>query len=282
MAKRRYDVLTLFPEMFRGPVDESILKRAAQAGLLEIHLHDLRDFTADRHHTADDSPFGGGAGMVLMVGPIFDAVAHVREAARAAGWSAPPEIILTAAQGRRFNQSVAEELAHREHLVFICGHYEGVDDRVREHLATDQLSIGDYVLTGGELATMVMIDAIARLVPGVLGAAESLREESISGGLLEYPQYTRPADFRGWQVPEVLLSGNHAAIAHWRRAQSLRLTYGSRPDLLIHAPLARADAEVLAAQVPLPGAKGEAPDLESRRLPSDRDAADNSTEGPAG
>lgn len=252
LPPRRYDVITLFPEMFRGPFDASILKRAVEAGQVEINVYDLRDYTLDRHHTADDYPYGGGAGMVLLAEPIFDAVAAIREAARASGRAGEPGILLTAPQGRRFTQTVAEELSQRDHLIFICGHYEGVDDRVREHLVTDQISIGDYILTGGELAVMVMIDAIARLIPGVLGAPESLREESISSGLLEYPQYTRPADFRGWTVPGVLLSGNHAAIARWRRAESLRRTFAARPDLLARAPLIRSDAGILAEEVPLP------------------------------
>ena len=248
--RRRYDLLTLFPEMFRGPFDESILNRAVEADLLTIRVHDVRAFARDRHHTADDEPFGGGAGMVMLAGPIFDAAEHAIGEARREGWPGEPAIILLAPQGRRFTQKVAEELAGRDHLMLVCGHYEGVDDRVREHLATDEISIGDYVLTGGELAAMVVVDAVARLGPGVLGAAESLNEESMSSGLLEYPHYTRPADFRGWPVPSVLLSGDHGAIARWRRARSLQLTYARRPDLLRSAPLAPGDAEALASLVP--------------------------------
>lgn len=251
-AARRYDVLTLFPDMIRPTLDTSILKRAAEAGIVDVRVHDLRAFTIDRHHTADDAPFGGGAGMVLLAKPILDAVTRVRNEARAEGRFQPPHVVLTAAQGRRFTQGVAAELANREQIIFICGHYEGIDDRVRQALDADEISIGDYVLTGGELPTLVMIDAVARLIPGVLGAAESLEEESIASGLLEYPQYTRPADLGGRPVPEVLLSGNHQAIARWRRAQSLRRTYWKRPDLLVTAPLLRSDAEVLAAQVSLP------------------------------
>lgn len=246
----RVDIFTLFPDMFRGPFDDSIIRRGSAAGLLAINIHDIRTFTTDRHHTADDNPFGGGAGLVLKAPPIFAAVESVLAETRA-GRASKPTIILTAAQGRRFTQAVAEELAQRDHLLVICGHYEGIDERVREHLVTDEISIGDFVLTGGELAAMTMVDAVARLVPGVLGSPESLAEESIGSGLLEYPQYTRPADLAGWVVPDVLLSGDHAAIARWRRAQSLRRTYWERPDLLARAELTRSDADVLASQVAL-------------------------------
>ena len=245
----RFDILTLFPDMFAGPFGESILKRAAQANYVSLNVHDIRAFTTDRHRTADDSPFGGGAGLVLKAEPIIDAVESIL-----ATDSAPdPEersIILLAAQGRPFSQDVALELSRRRRIVLICGHYEGVDDRVRQHLAADELSIGDYVLTGGELAAMVVVDAVARLVPGVLGAAESLKEESISSGLLEYPQYTRPATFRGMGVPSVLLSGDHGAIQRWRREQSLARTYRDRPDLLARATLYLDDAKALASIVP--------------------------------
>lgn len=248
----RFDVLTIFPEMFRGPFDLSVLKRAVDAGLLTIQVHDIRAFTTDRHHTVDDYPFGGGAGMVMKAPPIFAAVEAVRAEAQREGWTGQPDVIMLTPVGRRFDQCVAEEMARREHLILICGHYEGVDERVHEHLVTDEISIGDFVLTGGELAAMVLVDAVARLVPGVLGAAESLAEESISSGLLEYPQYTRPPDFRGWRVPDVLLSGDHGAIARWRRAMALRRTYWRRPDLLAHAPLTRQDAEVLDSLIQLP------------------------------
>jgi tRNA (guanine37-N1)-methyltransferase len=258
----RVDIITLFPAMF-APLDESILKRAADAGRVVIRLHDLRTYTTDRHHTADDYPFGGGAGLVLLPGPIFDAVAAVRAEAAQQGWAGEPEIVLTAAQGTRFTQAQAERLARQPHLIFICGHYEGVDARVEQHLATRAISIGDYVLTGGELAAMVVVDATARLVPGVLGAAASLAEESMTHGLLEYPQYTRPADFRGWAVPPVLLSGDHGAIARWRRAQSLQRTFAERPDLLARTTLTRADAPILAAGVPLPEAAGATPEFET-------------------
>lgn len=248
----RVDVFTLFPEMFRGPFDESILKRAALAGLLTIRVHDIRAFTTDRHHTADDYPFGGGAGLVLKAPPIFAAVESILAESASANLANPATILL-AAQGRRFTQAVAEELAHLDQILLICGHYEGVDDRVREHLCTDEISVGDYILTGGELAAMVVVDAVARLIPGVLGTAESLAEESIGSGLLEYPQYTRPASFRGLSAPEVLLSGDHVAVARWRREQSLRRTYVERPDLLARADLTRDDADVLASLVQLPG-----------------------------
>jgi len=247
----RFDILTLFPDMFRGPLDESILKRASEAGRLEIRVHDLRAFTRDRHHTADDAPFGGGAGMVLLAPPIFEAVESIAAEAAKSVEPTKPWVVLLAPQGRAFTQQVAEEYARRQHLVLICGHYEGVDARVREHLADDTLSIGDYILTGGELPAMIVVDVVARLVPGVLGAAESLAEESISSGLLEYPQYTRPADYRGWTVPPVLLSGNHGAIARWRRDRALAETYERRPDLLKRSALTREDAPTLDALVPL-------------------------------
>ena len=220
----RFDILTLFPEMFGGPLGHSILGRASERGLIDIHLTDIRDFATDRHRTVDDYPYGGGPGMVMKPEPIFAAVEAVaREGS---------PIILLSPRGRLFTQRVAMELAEREQLVLICGHYEGVDERVREHLATDELSIGDYVLTGGELAAMVVVDAVGRLVPGVLGDDESADDESHAQGLLEYPHYTRPPEFRGWRVPDVLLSGNHAEIARWRRRQALLATARHRPDLL--------------------------------------------------
>ena len=218
------DVLTLFPEMFDGPLGHSILRRAIDRGLLEVRLTNIRDFTTDRHRTVDDYPYGGGPGMVMKPGPIFDAVEAVAQ-------PGDPIVLLTP-QGRVFTQRMAAELARRERLVLICGHYEGVDERVREHLVTDELSIGDYVLTGGELAAMVVIDAVTRLLPGVLGGEESTSDESHSDGLLEYPHYTRPPEFRGRGVPDILLSGHHAEIARWRRHQALLRTAKRRPDLL--------------------------------------------------
>jgi tRNA (guanine37-N1)-methyltransferase len=245
----RFDILTLFPAMFDGPFTESILKRAVQAKLISLNVHDIRSYTTDRHHTADDSPFGGGAGLVLKPEPIFSAVADV---VGRSGLAVDPFIVLLAAQGRRFTQTLAQEMASRLHIVLICGHYEGVDDRVREHLADDELSIGDFVLTGGELAAMVVVDAVSRLVPGVLGAAESLDEESISSGLLEYPQYTRPAEYDGKSVPSVLLSGDHGEIKRWRRHQALARTFLNRPDLAAQASLSPDDAEALASLVAIP------------------------------
>ena len=220
----KIDVLTLFPAMFAGPLDESIVKRAREAGLLDLKIHNLRDWAHDRHKTVDDRPFGGGPGMLLKVEPLFEAIESLqRETTRT--------IILSPA-GRKFDQAVAQELSQQEDLLLVCGSYEGFDDRVREALADDELSIGDYVLTNGALPAMVIIDAVARLLPGVLGDDESSHDESFSHGSLEYPQYTRPAEFRGMKVPEVLLSGNHAEIEKWRRKQAMLRTKRQRPDLL--------------------------------------------------
>jgi tRNA (guanine37-N1)-methyltransferase len=220
----RIDILTLFPAMFVGPFDESIVRRAREASCLDLRITDIRQFATDRHRTVDDAPYGGGPGMVMKPGPIFDAVASVRRP--------DSHVILLSPQGRLFRQYVADELSRRPHVVLICGRYEGVDDRVRQHIADDELSIGDYVLTGGELPAMVVVDAVARLLPGVLGDDDSVREESHASGLLEYPHYTRPANFRGHLVPNVLLSGNHGQIARWRRTQALQRTREKRPDLL--------------------------------------------------
>src|SRR5262247_1639191 len=220
----KIDVLTLFPGMFTGPLDESIIKRARDMGRLELSILNLRDFTHDRHRTVDDRPFGGGPGMLLKPEPLFEAIEDlVRENTR---------VILLSPAGRVFNQAIARELALREHLLLVTGHYEGFDERVREELADDELSIGDFVLTNGALPVMVIIDAVTRLLPGVLGDDESAHEESFSHGLLEYPQYTRPATFRGMAVPEVLLSGNHAEIAKWRAEQARTRTKERRPDLM--------------------------------------------------
>ena len=216
-----FDIFTLFPGMFQGPFTESILKRAQERGLLSIALHNIRDATTDKHHIVDDYPYGGGAGMVMKPEPIFAAIEAVYQ-------SGP--IILLTPQGRLFNQHIALELSTEPRLTLLCGHYEGIDERVRQHLVTDEISVGDYVLTGGELAAMIVVDAVSRLLPGVL-AADSTQEESHTSGLLEYPQYTRPPEFRGWPIPDVLLSGHHEQIARWRRKESLRLTRQRRPDL---------------------------------------------------
>jgi len=239
-------VLTLFPEMFTGVMRESMLKRAQQHGLFQFQTVNFRDFASDKHHTVDDYPFGGGAGMLLKPGPLFLALESLGITVDSgcddmgpAVSKLPSEnehvdqrVILLTPQGRTFTQSIAENLAAAKQLVFICGHYEGVDDRVRQHLVTDELSIGDFVLTGGEIVAMAMIDAVVRLLPGVLGNEDSARDESFSGGLLEYPQYTRPANFRGMEVPNTLLSGHHARIERWRRRHALYRTWKRRPDLL--------------------------------------------------
>ena len=220
----KIDVLTLFPAMFAGPLDESIVKRARKKGLLDLQIHDLRNWTHDRHKTVDDKPFGGGPGMLLKVEPLFEAVESLQRE--------KTKVILLSPSGRKFTQEIARELSQEKDLLLVCGSYEGFDERVREALADDELSIGDYVLTNGALPAMVVIDAVARLLPGVLGDDESSRDESFSAGLLEYPQYTRPAEFRGMKVPEVLLSGNHAEIEKWRREQAKLRTEKQRPDLL--------------------------------------------------
>ena len=219
----KIDVLTLFPEMFAGPLDVSMVARARKTGALELRIHNLRDWTRDRHKSVDDRPFGGGPGMVLKPEPIFEAVESLA--------TDVTRVLTMGPAGRRFTQEMARELAGQKHLLFVCGSYEGVDERVRT-LAHDELSIGDYVLTNGGLPAMVIIDAVTRLLPGVLGHEESAADESFSHGLLEYPHYTRPADFRGMKVPEVLLSGNHAEIEKWRREQARQRTRERRPDLL--------------------------------------------------
>jgi tRNA (guanine37-N1)-methyltransferase len=220
----KIDVLTLFPAMFAGPLDESIIMRARKAGLLDLKIHNLRDWTHDRHRTVDDRPFGGGPGMLLKPEPIFEAVESLQRERT--------KVILLSPAGRKFDQAIARELAQQDDLLFVTGHYEGFDERVREGLADDELSIGDYVLTNGALPAMVVIDAVTRLLPGVLGDDGSSQDESFSHGLLEYPQYTRPAEFRGMKVPEVLVSGHHAGIEKWRREQAEMRTREKRPDLL--------------------------------------------------
>ena len=221
----RFDLLTLHPEMCRGPLEHSIVGRARSAGHIEIAVHDIRAFAQDKHGTADDAPYGGGSGMVMKVDVVDRALESVRDD--------DAYVVMMAASGTPFSHAVAQELATKKHIVLLCGHYEGVDERVREHLVDASVSIGDYVLTGGELAAMVIVDAVARFVPGVLGNAESLSEESFADGLLEYPQYTRPRTYRGWDVPELLLSGHHERIAAWRREQAVVRTQEIRPDLLV-------------------------------------------------
>lgn len=232
----RFDILTLFPEMFQGPLSSGLFQRAVSRGLVTVNLYNIRDYTHDRHHTVDDYPYGGGAGMVLKPEPIFEAMDSLRSGMSPEQAATLPVILLTP-QGRLFSQQVAGELSRYTHLALICGRYEGVDERVREHLVTDEISIGDYVLGGGELAAMVIVDAVVRLLPGVLGSEESALDESHATGLLEYPQYTRPPMYRDWPVPEVLLSGNHAQIAGWRREQAIIRTLQRRPEMLDRAHL---------------------------------------------
>ena len=240
----RIDVLTLFPEMFQGPFDNSILKRAVIQKLVVFNIHNIRDYTHDKHHTADDYAYGGGAGMVMKPEPVFEAVETIKCKAEGMGDKLPLVVLMTP-QGRVFDQAKAVELSKIDWLMLICGHYEGLDERIRQHLVDMEISIGDYVLTGGELAAMVVSDAVVRLIPGVLGSGESLLYESHTAGLLEYPQYTRPEDFRGWQVPEVLMSGNHAEVAKWRRKQSLHRTRERRPELFEKIELSAKDKKAL-------------------------------------
>lgn len=259
-----FDILTLFPEMFPGVLGASILKRAGEAGHISVRLHNIRHYTTDRHHTADDYPYGGGAGMVMKVQPLFRAVEWVYTLfdppPGLSLYEPPPEaltenlspipqssgvpIILMGPQGRVFNHEIAQDLARHPRLILVCGHYEGIDERVREHLATDEISIGDYVLTGGEIAAMAVTDAVSRMVPGVL-AEGSAEDESHARGLLEYPQYTRPPDFRGWAIPPILVSGHHANVEAWRRRESLRRTLEMRPDLLEKAQLTPEEQKML-------------------------------------
>lgn len=236
----RIDVVTIFPDAF-VPLDLSVIGRARERGVLEVRIWDLRDFTTDRHRQVDDAPYGGGAGMVMKAEPFFAAV----EAIRSQRGDPRSRVILTSPQGRPLSQDLARELAAEKHLIVLCGHYEGVDERVREGLAAEEISIGDYVLTGGELAAMVIIEAAARFIPGVVGDAASVEADSFVEGLLDYPHYTRPPEFRGMQVPEVLLSGHHEAIRRWRRAQQLRRTLDRRPDLLKADALAEEDQRLL-------------------------------------
>lgn len=228
------DILTLFPEICRAPLSESMMKRARENGIVDLRIHNLRDWTTGKHHVVDDAPFGGGQGMIMKPEPIFAAVEELRGASgdKSTIDNQKSKIILMSPAGRRFNQQVAGELSRESHLIIICGHYEGVDHRVIEHLIDLEISIGDYVLTNGAIAAAVLVDATVRLLPGVLGHELSAEDDSFSSDLLEAPQYTRPAEFRGWKVPDVLLSGNHAEIAAWRKAHALRRTRENRPDLL--------------------------------------------------
>jgi tRNA (guanine37-N1)-methyltransferase len=224
----RIDIVTLFPEICRGPLNESIMKRAQENRIVELHIHNLRDWTTDKHHVVDDSPFGGGQGMVMKPEPIYAAVEDLKSQIA----NRKPQILLMSPAGRRLDQQMAQQLSQESHLIIISGHYEGVDHRVIEHLIDLEISIGDYVLTNGGIAAVVLVDSIVRLLPGTLGHEQSAADDSFSNGLLEAPQYTRPADFRGWKVPEVLLSGNHAEIAKWRKEQAIKRTRENRPDLL--------------------------------------------------
>ena len=232
----KFDILTLFPDFFDSPLSESIIKRAIAEKLIDVDLHNIRDFTHDKHRVVDDSPYGGGSGMVMKPGPIVEGIEHLRKE--------KTKVILLSPQGKSFDQKKAVELSREEHLVFICGRYEGIDERVRDYV-DETISIGDFVITGGELAALTIIDAVARLIPGVLGCSESAKEESFSWDILEYPHYTRPAEFRDKMVPDVLLSGNHEEIRRWRRKEALKKTVENRPDLLEGAGLEKEDLKML-------------------------------------
>jgi tRNA (guanine37-N1)-methyltransferase len=248
----QFEVFTLLPEIFPPYLESSILQRARQRGLISVNVHNIRDYTHDRHHMTDDTPYGGGGGMVMKPEPVFEAVESVLgldagptgPTTSPQGKPACPVIMLTP-QGRVFSQSIAEDLSQHEKIALICGRYEGIDERIREHLVTDEISIGDYVLTGGELPALIVIDAVSRLIPGVLGDPDGATDDSHASGLLEYPHYTRPPEFRGWEVPEILLSGDHAKVAKWRREQSLLRTLARRPDLLETANLTEKERNFL-------------------------------------
>ena len=242
----QFEVFTLLPEVFPSYLETSILKRARKRGLIEVHLHNIRDHTRDKHHTTDDVPYGGGGGMVMKPEPVFEAIESVLGITPP---HAPPgagcPIILLTPQGRVFNQSIATELSQHPRIALLCGRYEGIDERIREHLVTDEVSIGDYVLTGGELPALILIDAVARLLPDVLGDPTGAEDDSHAMGLLEYPHYTRPPEFRGWNAPDILLSGDHAKINRWRREQALLRTFKKRPDMLEKADLSAADRKFI-------------------------------------
>ena len=236
----QFEVFTLLPEVFPPYLESSILLRARQRGLIDVRVHNIRDYTHDKHHTTDDTPYGGGGGMVMKPEPVFEAV----ESVLGTPFTPVPLILLTP-QGRVFTQRVAEELATHERIALLCGRYEGVDERIREHLVTDEISVGDYVLTGGELPALLIVDAVSRLIPGVLGDPTGAQDDSHSMGLLEYPHYTKPPEFRGGQVPEVLLSGNHARIERWRREQALQRTLDKRPDMIEKAELSEQERKLV-------------------------------------
>jgi tRNA (guanine37-N1)-methyltransferase len=239
----QFEVFTLLPEVFPPYLESSILQRARQRGLIDVRVHNIRDYTHDKHHTTDDTPYGGGGGMVMKPEPVFEAIESVLGFTSGQPIAVP--VILLTPQGRVFTQRVAEELSAHERIALLCGRYEGVDERIREHLVTDEISIGDYVLTGGELPALMIIDAVSRLIPGVLGDPTGAEDDSHSMGLLEYPHYTRPPEFRGWQVPEILLSGDHGKIEKWRREQALRRTFARRPDMFAKAELSEEDKKII-------------------------------------
>jgi tRNA (guanine37-N1)-methyltransferase len=244
----QFEVFTLLPEVFSPYLDSSILQRARQRGLVSINIHNIRDYTHDKHHMTDDTPYGGGGGMVMKPEPVFEAVETVLglDAHQTRPQHAP--IIMLTPQGRVFTQAVADELSRYERIALLCGRYEGLDERIREHLVTDEISIGDYVLTGGELPALILIDAVSRLIPGVLGDPDGAADDSHATGLLEYPHYTRPPEFRGWKVPEILLSGDHGKIEKWRREQAILRTLARRPDMLEHANLTESERKFLSEQ----------------------------------
>src|SRR5512147_2705465 len=241
----QFEVFTLLPEIFPPYLESSILNRATQRGLINVRIHNIRDYTHDKHHTTDDTPYGGGGGMVMKPEPVFEAVESVLGLETLHSQPGEVPVILLTPQGRVFTQRIAEELSHYARIALLCGRYEGVDERIREHLVTDEISIGDYVLTGGELPALILIDAVTRLLPDVLGDPTGAEDDSHAMGLLEYPHYTRPPEFRGWKIPEVLLTGAHAKIDKWRREQALLRTYKKRPDIFEKAELTKADLKFL-------------------------------------
>ena len=244
----QFEVFTLLPEIFPADLDSSILKRARERDLISVHVHNIRDYTRDKHHTTDDTPYGGGGGMVMKPDPVFEAIEAVLGIDPLQTPTEPASdipIILLTPQGRVFNQSIAQKFSQYPRIILLCGRYEGIDERIREHLVTDEISIGDYVLTGGELPALILMDAIARLLPGVLGDPTGAQDDSHAMGLLEYPHYTRPPEFRGWRVPDVLLSGDHAKIEKWRREQSLLRTFNKRPDMLEKFELTKKDLKFI-------------------------------------